>query len=61
MDSTALSFCMDNSLPIIVFDLAAPQSIERAVNGESRGTVVSSLETVLADQMGFPAPMREGC
>lgn len=40
MDSTALSLCMDNQLPIIVFDLQAPQSIERVVMGEPIGTLV---------------------
>lgn len=48
MDSTALSLCMDNQLPIIVFDLAAPNSIERAVRRESLGTLVSSAESVIA-------------
>lgn len=42
MDSTALSLCLENRLPIIVFDLNAPSSIERAVLGESIGTLVSS-------------------
>lgn len=42
MDSTALSLCMDNRLPIIVFDLNAPGSIVRAVMGEPIGTLVCS-------------------
>ena len=42
MDSTALSLCLENRLPIIVFDLHAPRSIERAVTGEPIGTLVSS-------------------
>ncbi len=42
MDSTALSLCMDNNLPIIVFDLLGEHSIERAVAGETIGTIVSS-------------------
>ena len=42
MDATALSLCLDNKLPIIVFDLEAPRSIERAVAGEIIGTTVSS-------------------
>ena len=42
MDATALSLCLDNKLPIIVFDLQAPRSIERAVLGEPIGTLVSS-------------------
>jgi uridylate kinase len=48
MDSTALSLCMENELPIIVFDLAAEDSIVRAVRGERIGTYVGSEQTVLA-------------
>jgi uridylate kinase len=40
MDSTALSLCMDNKLPIIVFDLRAPRSLERVAAGEIMGTLV---------------------
>jgi len=42
MDTTALSLCLENKLPIIVFDLRAPRSIERAVIGEPIGTLVFS-------------------
>jgi uridylate kinase len=42
MDATALSLCLENKLPIIVFDLQAPQSLERAVSGEKIGTLVVS-------------------
>jgi uridylate kinase len=42
MDTTALSLCLDNKLPIIVFDLEAPGSIEKAVLGEPIGTIISS-------------------
>ena len=48
MDSTALSLCMDNSLPIVVFDLAAPDSIHRALMGESLGTLVQQCESTFA-------------
>ncbi len=41
IDNTALSLCMDNNLPIIVFDLSKPRSIERAVLGEPIGTIIS--------------------
>jgi uridylate kinase len=41
MDSTALTFCMDNKLPIIVFDLNQPGNIERIIMGETVGTLVS--------------------
>lgn len=44
MDSTALSLCMDNNVPIKVFDLQAPNSIERVVAGELVGTLVHSGE-----------------
>jgi uridylate kinase len=44
MDSTALTFCMDNQLPIIVFDVTAPGNIHRALVGEAIGTLVSSGE-----------------
>jgi uridylate kinase len=42
MDSTAVTFCMDNELPIVVFDVTAPGNIMRALQGESIGTLVSS-------------------
>ena len=42
MDATALSLCLENKLPIIVFDLQAPRSMEKAVTGEHIGTLVSS-------------------
>ncbi len=41
MDNTALSLCMDNQLPIIVFDFSMPRAIERAVLGEAIGTIIS--------------------
>jgi uridylate kinase len=41
MDSTALTFCMDNSIPIIVFNPMQPGNIERIVLGEHVGTLVS--------------------
>ena len=42
MDSTAISMCMDNRLPIIVFNLRKPGNIRRAVMGETIGTWVGS-------------------
>ena len=42
MDATAFSLCMENKLPIIVFDIEAPGGIEHAAAGESIGTIVSS-------------------
>lgn len=44
MDSTALTFCMDNNLPIIVFSLDTPGNLERIVLGEQVGTLVSHNE-----------------
>jgi uridylate kinase len=40
MDSTAISLCKDNSLPIVVFNLNKPGNIKRAVLGEKVGTLV---------------------
>jgi uridylate kinase len=42
MDSTAITFCMDNELPIIVFDVSTPGNIRRALFGEPIGTRVST-------------------
>jgi uridylate kinase len=41
MDATAISLCMDNSLPIIVFNLNVPGNIKKIVAGEPLGTLVS--------------------
>ena len=41
MDATAVTLCMDNRLPIIVFNLKTPGNIRRVVMGEAVGTVVS--------------------
>ncbi|HAU58957.1 MAG TPA: UMP kinase [Opitutae bacterium] len=41
MDATAFSLCMDNKMPILVFDLEKQNSIRRAVSGETIGTIVS--------------------
>ena len=40
MDSTAFSLCMDNGMPILVFDLQQKDSIRMAVSGEKIGTIV---------------------
>jgi uridylate kinase len=44
MDSTAISLCMDNDLPIIVFDLGVKGNITRVVLGEEIGTTVGTLK-----------------
>jgi uridylate kinase len=41
MDTTAISLCMDNRLPIVVFDLLGEGNIVRAVRGEKIGTLVA--------------------
>jgi uridylate kinase len=40
MDSTAITMCMDNDLPIIVFNLMQEGNIEKVVLGEEIGTLV---------------------
>jgi len=40
MDSTAISLCMDNEMPILVLDLWQPNGLERAVMGEPIGTLI---------------------
>jgi uridylate kinase len=40
MDATAISLCMDNNMPILVFNLMQPGNIMRAVSGERIGTLV---------------------
>jgi uridylate kinase len=42
MDSTAFALCMDNGLPIIVFNMSAPENIRRVFRGERVGTLVTS-------------------
>jgi uridylate kinase len=41
MDSTALSLCMDNGLPIMVFNMSIPENIRRVLRGERIGTRVT--------------------
>jgi len=42
MDATAISLCMDNKLPILVFNMKTPGNIKRVVMGEAVGTVVTA-------------------
>jgi uridylate kinase len=42
MDATAISLCMDNRLPIVVFNLLTPGNIKRAISGEAVGSVVTA-------------------
>jgi uridylate kinase len=46
MDNTALTLCMDNNLPIIVFDMGVPGNIRRVVWGESIGTLVGKISSL---------------
>ena len=41
MDSTAITLCMDNDIPILVFGLDNPENIYKAITGEEIGTIVS--------------------
>jgi len=49
-DATAISLCMDNKLPIVVFNLLTDGNIARAVQGEKIGTLVSNLESPAGSQ-----------
>ena len=42
MDITALSMCMEHHMPIVVFDVAAPDAVYRALRGDTIGTLVSA-------------------
>jgi uridylate kinase len=54
MDNTALTLCMDNGLPIIVFDMNVPGNILRVVCGEEIGTIVSTRSGVPANRENVP-------
>jgi uridylate kinase len=49
MDSTALALCMDNRIPLIVFNFQEPGNIRRAVSGQHVGTFVGPVATTLAE------------
>jgi len=40
MDATAIAFCRDNAIPIVVFDMSAPGSLRSILEGEKVGTIV---------------------
>jgi uridylate kinase len=50
MDSTALTLCMENELPVIVFDVRQPDSIVRAAGGEEFGTRVGDMPTTVDER-----------
>jgi len=54
MDATALSLCMDNELPIIVFDLFTPGNLANILAGQPIGTLVSS-DNASAQAKGYLA------
>jgi uridylate kinase len=58
MDSTALSLCMDNGLPIYVFNMADEGNIDRIVRGERVGTIVSSDGVIARDPAEETIPGR---
>ena len=51
-DATAISLCMDNDLPLVVFDIFAESGIARAVAGEKIGTLVSSEAQMASPEKG---------
>ncbi len=56
MDATAVSLCMDNQLPIIVFDIFKKGSMSRILRGEPLGTIISGREQKMpADKEGETA------
>ena len=55
LDSTAVSLCMDNDLPIVVFDMNQPDNRPVGVPGGGRGAARTSLERGLTvDRYSFP-------
>ncbi len=55
MDAAAVSLCMENDLPIIVFDLDTPDNITRVAAGESVGTRITSATMAPNEPGGAPA------
>jgi uridylate kinase len=55
MDSTALTLCMENALPVLVFDIRAQDSIEHAACGDDIGTRVGDMPTTM-----YEAPPTRG-
>jgi uridylate kinase len=55
MDAAAVSLCMENDLPIVVFDLDSPDNITRVATGEPVGTRISSAATAPSEAGGAPA------
>jgi uridylate kinase len=55
MDAAAVSLCMENDLPIIVFDLNQPDNITRVAAGEAVGTRIASVHEAPIEPGGVPA------
>jgi uridylate kinase len=55
LDATAVSLCMENDLPIVVFDLNRPDNITRVAAGEPVGTLISSASSASSAVGGAPA------
>ena len=55
MDAAAVSLCMENDLPIVVFDLDSPDNITRVAAGEPVGTRISSAAVAPDEAGGAPA------
>ena len=55
LDAAAVSLCMENDLPIIVFKLDQPDNITKVATGEPVGTVISGAATVPSASTGRPA------
>lgn len=53
MDSTAVSLCMDNKIPILVFALGQSGNIKKAIVGEKIGTLVHEKEMLIAKNFGY--------
>src|SRR6202042_3345093 len=56
MDATAVSLCMDNDLPIVVFDLMGKGNVVRAIRGERIGTLVGGNGFGRNGHWGQPGP-----
>ena len=52
MDSTAITLCMDNKLPLIIFNLTTPGNLKRVVQGHTIGTVVNHTSTQPVESNG---------
>jgi uridylate kinase len=55
MDAAAVSLCMENDLPIVVFDLETPDNITRVAAGQPVGTRISSADEAPSEAGGAPA------